>query len=117
MTCTFSAYKITPADIAQMVREGTAFTAGHLSGDPDGNAGTGQMPVPIGDEYRRTWRSGIVIYVISSYATPIAWVTRHPQAAPTERENVCWHQPEVRYSATTAKHQALVSRASQLVPS
>lgn len=117
MTRKFNRYEITPADIAQMVREGTAFKAGALTGTPDADAGTGQLPVPIGDEYRRTVRAGIVMYVISSYATPIAWVTRHPSAAPTERGNVTWTQPEVTYSATTRKHQKLVERAAVLVPS
>lgn len=72
-------------------------------------AGPGVMPEP----HRSTFRAarpvdhrpgladGDVLYVVFSYATPIAWYTRADG----------WVIPPVKYSATTSRHQSIVRRA------
>lgn len=49
---------------------------------------------------KATWREGQESYVVRSYETPIAWHTDGE-----------WVTPDVRYSATTSRHQAVVRHA------
>lgn len=46
--------------------------------------------------------AGTVDYVVWSYGTPIAW----------HRTDTGWTIPDVRYSATTSRHQGEVRRAA-----
>lgn len=65
---------------------------GSLRGEPGRAAYTGYLPA----EYRDAARAAT--YVVWSYGTPIAWRDAAGQ----------WTCPEVRYSATTSKHQGVV---------
>lgn len=68
---------------------------------------TGRMPVEWADVFRTdvaTAQGNLgseYVYVVWSYGTPIAW--RLPM--------VGWTVPDVRYSATTSKHQRIVRDA------
>ena len=70
--------------------------------------GLGILPPP--------WREVIIKdhpdYVVWSYQTPIAWhYTETVPQGSGERERHIWVIPDVRYSATTSRHQGLVRSA------
>lgn len=73
-------------------------THGALAGGPSilGHLGM------LGHDDREQWYADVndVDYVVTSYATPIAWHT--PRG---------WHVVAQRFSATTSRHQSTVSRA------
>lgn len=66
------------------------FKASALTGLNGPAATVGRLPAEYHDSARKA------LYVVFSYATPIAWV----QADGT------WFQPTTRYSVTTSKHQS-----------
>ena len=74
-----------------------------------GNSLTGQrwnrhLSLPyyteLSAEYREQFRKDAPMYVIFSYNTPIAWYGE-----------LGWVVPNVKYSATTSRHQGIVRRA------
>lgn len=67
-------------------------SSGSLRGEPGRATFTGYLPA----EHRDAVRAAT--YVVYSYSTPIAWRNAAGQ----------WTCPEVRYSATTSKHQGVV---------
>jgi hypothetical protein len=77
-------------------------TYGALAGSPNYPVGpftSGRLP----EDWVRmfTARRGVIDYVITSYATPIAW----------HDEQAGWVVPDTRYSVTTSKHQGTVRMA------
>lgn len=64
---------------------------GTLTGSPGSAWMTGRLPA----EYRDAAQHAV--YVIHSYATPIAWQTADGE----------WIVPDVSYSSTTSRHQSL----------
>jgi hypothetical protein len=74
-------------------------THGALWAAWDSHPETGRLPA----EYRQQLRQhhGQPVYVVYSYATPIAWWC----------EGTGWVVPDTRYSATTSKHQGTVRRS------
>ena len=83
----------------QTIRYRQPFQAGAISGGVNYDAG--RLPEPWRTMFIQQNNVGAkVAYVISSYATPIAWQLTTGQ----------WIVPNVRYSPTTDKHQALVRR-------
>ena len=87
--------------IARALQAGEAFTtSGALSGEPYPLlVGGGRLP--------HEWASRIdrPVYVVRSYATPIAWQNRNGE----------WIVPGTKYSPTTSKHQGTVRHALTLV--
>lgn len=85
--------------------------AEHMLSDRDN---LGELPEHYRQEFRGAARS--VDYIVWSYATPIAW---HARLSGGDREGSgyrgVWVIPHVRYSQTTSKHQAIISRACRWV--
>lgn len=77
---------------ARLVSESQSFKAAAMSGRPGSADTLGQLPAEF-----RALGVGSADYVIYSYETPIAW-----------RIDGDWTVPDVRYSATTSRHQSLV---------
>lgn len=67
----------------------------------NGYANRGHLPAEHWDVLHSLVKDNHV-YVVYSYATPIAWWT----------DQAGWTIPEVKYSATTSRHQSIVRRAS-----
>ena len=94
---------ITRRQVPEALAERTSFSASALSAkkfDPPvkgTEVSAGRLP----EDARAALRSAEVGYVIYSYITPIAWET-------AEGEFVI---PQVKYSATTSRHQSLVQSA------
>jgi len=83
-----------------LIAERIPFRGHNLTGDAvDGPVSPGRLPAECVDSLREATTGGG--YVVFSYATPIAWWS--PGAG--------WTVPEVRYSVTTCRHQAIVRRA------
>lgn len=71
---------------------------GHMRAEFNkGVATVGLLPVKYQNGSKSVFASEYIVY---SYATPIAWVV-----------NGEWVQPEVKYSATTTKHQGRIAVA------
>lgn len=67
---------------------------------------TGRLP----EEYKACLRAVQgPVYVIYSYATPIAWTRIPPQGD----DKPVWQIPDVTYSATTNDHQHIVRVATE----
>ena len=60
-----------------------------------------KLPQEWRDKLRETQDAGGPVYVVSSYCTPIAWVASDGVVT----------IPDVKYSVTTSKHQAIARRA------
>ena len=94
--------------IAKALAAGDAFaTYGSLAGRPHdgGPIHAGRLP----GDWARTLqaRSHVITFVISSYATPIAW---HDLEAG-------WILPDESYSVTTSRHQSRIRHALHLTGS
>ena len=83
--------------------EGNSMSAQHVKAHPKGyDVGyTGHLPKAEEGRYQDDLRAAGKLYVVYSYATPIAW---GPLDGPL-------YVPDVRYSVTTSKHQGIVRRA------
>ncbi|MGH3499737.1 MAG: hypothetical protein ACRDQA_02370 [Nocardioidaceae bacterium] len=76
---------------------------------PGSAQGLGALPAALADQRTTSHTTARVLlatleqadYVVYSYATPIAW--HHPEQG--------WVAPDLDYSATTSKHQAVVAGA------
>lgn len=65
-----------------------------------GGLGTGYLPAEWRERLREAHdRAGDGLYVVYSYNTPIAW-----------HGGEQWTRPDVKYSATTSRHQGLTPR-------
>ena len=62
---------------------------------------TGRLPTEHADALLADHRKGRVTYIVWSYGTPIAW----------HAVDTGWTVPDVRYTATTGRHQGEVRRA------
>ncbi|OKI45094.1 hypothetical protein A6A27_11790 [Micromonospora sp. CB01531] len=108
------------ADAARFIANLCPFTAGSLRGDClqvlSGVAATGELPAEYAETLREAQRERTArylagegreavphapAYVVTSYGTPIAWVTLAGEVV----------IPPMTYSATTTRHQALVRAA------
>src|SRR5690625_697921 len=70
---------------------------GSLWGAYAGGLRTGYLPAEWRERLREAQdRAGDGLYVVYSYSTPIAWW-----------DGEQWTQPDVKYSATTSRHQGL----------
>lgn len=92
-------------DAARGIKYGDPFrnNGGSFRGEGFNNVagvfiGSGRMPEELRAELRR---ARFVRYVITSYATPIAWL-----AWDDVRSEFRWHMPSKRYSSTTSRHQS-----------
>jgi hypothetical protein len=83
------------------IDNGTPFKAASVSGTADPSSYTGRLPEPYASQYLNAYHAGRIVYVVLSYATPIAWKLDDGQ----------WVQPDARYSATTSGHQSRVAVA------
>lgn len=99
--------KINSNHAAPHIRKREAFkTHGALSAEWRGRNhiyGTGILPEQYRQQYVNDCQhlaEGDEIYVVLSYATPIAWWTLHSG----------WVRPETKYSVTTSKHQGKCPR-------
>lgn len=63
----------------------------------------GRLPSDHVNQLAGDLSTGRVDYIVHSYGTPIAW----------HRTDSGWTVPDVRYSATTSRHQGEVRRAVQ----
>lgn len=82
--------------VREAIRSREAFdTYGALRGVENDYFGTGILPEPYASQYRQDHPT----YTVFSYSTPIAWYT--PECGG-------WVIPDVKYSATTSKHQGVV---------
>ena len=70
-------------------------TSGALAGTDNPDSYTGRMPSEYADDYRAAYLAGDIVYVVTSYATPIGWVLKNGERV----------KPPVKYSVTTTKHQ------------
>ena len=96
---TITPHDTTAADIAELLREGTPFTCGKMTGYPGAQDHTGQLPTKLLDSYKGAR------YTVLSYMTPIAWRGRDGK----------WITPDHKYSSLTSKHQGLVRAALGMV--
>ena len=77
-------------------------TSGSLRGGPPGHwPEHGRLPADHGSALMDSVVAGAVEYIVYSYGTPIAW----------HRTDTGWTVPDVRYSATTSRHQGAVRQA------
>ena len=81
-------------------------TSGALRGGPPANStmstwDCGRLPGDHVSHLMCDLLTGHVVYIVYSYGTPIAWHT----------VDTGWTVPDVRYSATTSRHQGEVRRA------
>lgn len=81
-------------------------TAGSLRGYPVEDDGPTPLPYGhrlSGDDLAR-WRADdlTIAYVVTSYDTPIAWMTCEPFHDPV------WYFVKDKFSVTTSKHQSLI---------
>ncbi len=81
-------------------------TSGALRGGAPGNStlstwDCGRLPGDHVSQLMGGLMTGHVDYIVYSYGTPIAW----------HRADAGWTVPDVRYSATTSRHQGVVRRA------
>lgn len=92
--------------VALSLRQRGNFTVPNVTGVERPHAGDplGQLPEPYLSELRQNLIDYRVLYVVYSYATPIAWVL--------DDETIVI--PDVTYSATTSRHQGIVRK--NLVP-
>jgi hypothetical protein len=72
---------------------------GNLSGR-DYVASTGRLPEPWSRAIRAARDARTLAYVISSYATPIAWAEREQGS-----DRLVWTVPPASYSVSTTNHQ------------
>ncbi|MFM9442570.1 hypothetical protein [Streptomyces acidiscabies] len=73
-------------------------TYGALSATDRRSYCVGRLPEWWADRYRSAADAGRITYQVYSYSTPIAWVLDDDTAV----------MPQVRYSATTSRHQGLL---------
>ena len=78
---------------------------GGLTGTDRPSRATGQLPRAWADAYQQSYDADALVYVVYSYQTPIAWVTRAGVAV----------IPDVKYSVTTSSHQG-IARVALDVP-
>lgn len=88
---------------AVYIRERLPFRAGNLSAANATPNRAGVMKSPWVDEYLSRVDRNEIVYVVYSYATPIAWL---------DTDGV-WTLPAITYSRTTSKHQGITRRAIQ----
>lgn len=88
--------------IARGIETFTPFRHGNVSGTTY-LITAGRLPAWIALDLARAEREGDLLYVIYSYATPIAWALRAPDGSAPE-----WAVPGVRYTVTTSGHQSAV---------
>lgn len=69
-------------------------------------SGVGRLPAEYVEIFRAAQDAGRLVYVVYSYATPIAWVEE------TMTDGERWIIPEVKYSVTTTNHQGLARVAA-----
>ncbi|MGH3878087.1 MAG: hypothetical protein ACRDSK_13740 [Actinophytocola sp.] len=90
-------------DAGNLIGEREEFYGSHFSGTIERDAwGTGMLEGPELTDYRDAFKGGPV-YVVRSYATPIAWT---PATGP-----LSWTVPTTTYSPTTTQHQHTVRYA------
>lgn len=58
---------------------------------------TGRMPKEAAEDYKAYAAAENILYTVTSYSTPIAWVTQNEKVI----------IPEVKYSQTTTQQQSL----------
>lgn len=81
-------------------------TSGALRGEATSYViSTGYLPREHVHALYGAVQANSLLYVVSSYATPIAWAVRFGA------DGVEWIQPPVKYSVTTTRHQSVVSSA------
>jgi hypothetical protein len=90
----------TPGKIRTAVRELKPFRIGNVSGQTH-LSGTGRLPEEHAAMLRTQDRSGMVKYVLYSYATPMAWLLEGGE----------WVKPQVKYSPITSGHQSVFASA------
>lgn len=69
--------------------------------------GSGRLAPEYRAEIMAALDAGRLVYVVYSYATPIAWVETSAQGTPV------WIMPQTKYSATTTNHQSMVRQAAR----
>lgn len=90
-------------DALGFILNGDDFKAASMSGD-SGRGGLPwghRLPAEWADEYLGAVRNGLIAFTVYSYGTPIAWRLKDGMRV----------VPDVRYSATTGRHQAIARRA------
>lgn len=70
-------------------------------------ASYGRLPEPWRTKLRQD-NDGHGLYVVYSYATPIAWRRLDLDASDVATEAEAWTIPDVHYSVTTTQHQNVV---------
>lgn len=92
--------RITNREIADAVANRLDFAANSTTGttSPSRYLDSGRLPYAWVDAFRFDCNEVGLDYVVYSYGTPIAWVTRDGEVT----------MPDVRYSVTTSKIQTYV---------
>lgn len=84
----------------EAIRHFVPFKASALSGTGSSTT-VGRLVAPWRDDFLVARDRNLLVYVVYSYATPIAWCD----------VDGAWTMPSLRYSVTTSKHQGIVRRA------
>jgi hypothetical protein len=97
--------RTTIRDASYYIAKQTTFNASAMSADffivTDGMPQWGQLDGEDLDQLRHDLETHKILYVVYSYATPIAW---GPVGSPL-------YVPDAHYSATTTKHQNICRKA------
>lgn len=91
--------KITLSQVPSKWKKREEFNAnGTLVGRKGADFSTGRMPAEWRERYLADRDAGRIVFTVSSYATPIAWVLNDGTEV----------KPPVKYSVTTSKHQGKI---------
>lgn len=103
-------WKETTGEIYRHIMQGREFVSGAMKATQFTNRNF-QYDYTRAGELPTVWREVLRVdrpdYVVTSYETPIAWHVANDGDGDDER----WVIPDVRYSATTTRHQNLVRTA------
>jgi hypothetical protein len=100
----------TKGQIYKAIMAGREFESGKMAGRTDASLGSGFMFGAYGElpeEWQEIYHQDQPDYVVFSYRTPIAWHVPDDSDDGGER----WVVPDIKYSATTTRHQRLVLTA------